>query len=177
MKMNAKTIAKASVILIVLTILPIIGQQLIPTEFIKAFAVMGGFDIVDLLNRIAVVGAVMSVLVLARGHLNKDSRNYLITASVWKIFWLFMVFFALGIGHPETLGQTLLGGKAEAAENIVTFDFRLFAGLVTVIVALMIARSIIMFQESKVKIVSPEPKSNPEVSTNISQLFFWMFIF
>ena len=168
MKMNVKTIAKASVILIVLTILPIIGQQLIPSEFIKAFAVMGGFDIVDLLNRIAVVGVVMSILVLARGHLNKDSRNYLITASVWKIFWLFMVFFALGIGHPETLGQTVLGGKAEAAENIVTFDFRLFAGLVTAIVALMIVRSVIMFQDTKIKNTSLELKSNPEISTNNS---------
>jgi hypothetical protein len=110
----------------------------------------------------------MSILVLARGHLNKDSRNYLITASVWKIFWLFMVFFALGIGHPETLGQTVLGGKAEAAENIVTFDFRLFAGLVTVIVALMIVRSVIMFQDTKIKNTSLELKSNPEISTNNS---------
>jgi len=168
MKMNVKSIAKASAILILLTILPIFGQQLIPIEFIRAFSMQGGFDIVDLLNRIAVVGVVMSVLVLMRGHLNKDSRNYLITASVWKIFWLFMVFFALGIGHPETLGQTVLGGKAEATENIVTFDFRLFAGLATIIVAIMIVRSIIMFQETKIKNASPELKSNPEVSTNNS---------
>ena len=168
MKANVKTIAKASVILIVLTILPIIGQQLIPTEFIRAFAVMGGLDILDLLNRIAVIGVVMTVLVLVRGHLNKDSKNYLIIASVWKTFWLFMVFFVLGIGHPETLGQTVLGGKAEATENLVTFDFRLFAGLATVIVALMIVRSIIMFQETKLKFASPEPKSNPEVSTDSS---------
>jgi len=168
MKANVKTIAKASVILIVLTILPIIGQQLIPTEFIRAFAVMGGFDILDLLNRIAIIGVVMSVLVLIRGHLNKESQNYLIVASVWKTFWFFMVFFIIGIGHPETLGQTVLGGKTEAAENIVAFDFRLFAGLATIIVALMIIRSIIMFQETKIKIASPEPKSNPEVSTDSS---------
>jgi hypothetical protein len=168
MKANIKTIAKASVILIVLTLLPIVGQQLIPTEFIRAFAVMGGFNIVDLLNRIAIIGVVMSILVLIRGHLNKDSQNYLITASVWKTFWLFMVFFVLGIGHPETLGQTVLGGKAEAAENIVTFDFRLFAGLATLIVALMIVRSIMMFQETKIKIAGPEPVSNPEVSTDSS---------
>jgi hypothetical protein len=164
MKANVKSIVMASIILIFLTILPIMGQQLIPSEFIRAFAVMGGFGIVDLLNRIAMVGIVMSVLVLVRGHLNKDSRSYLVAASVWKIFWLFMVFFALGIGHPETLGQTVLSGKAEAAENIVTFDFRLFAGLVTVIVALMIARSIIMFQATKIKITSPEPKINPDTS-------------
>jgi len=168
MKANVKTIAKASVILIVLTILPIIGQQLIPTEFIRAFTVMGGLNIVDLLNRIAIIGVVMFVLVLIRGHLNKDSKNYLIVASVWKTFWLFMVFFIIGIGHPETLGQTVLGGKAEAAENIVTFDFRLFAGLATLIVALMFVRSIMMFQETKIKIAGPEPLSNPEVSIDSS---------
>jgi hypothetical protein len=170
MKANVKTIAKAFVILIVLTILPIIIiiQQLIPTEFIRALVVMVRLDIVDLLNRIAIVGVVMFVLVLIRGHLNKDSQNYLITASVWKTFWLFMVFFIIGIGHPETLGQTVLGSKAEAAENIVAFDFRLFAGLATIIVALMIVRSIIIFQETKIKIASPELMSNLEVSIDSS---------
>ena len=166
MKANVKSIVKASIILIILSLLPIFGQQLTPSEFIKAFTVMGGFDLVDLLNRIAIVGVIMSVLVLARGHLNKDSSNYLIAASTWKIFWLFMVVFILGIGHPETLGQTVLGGKTEAAENLVTFDFRLFASLVTIIVALMITRSIIIFQDNKLKITTSEPKSNLNISKN-----------
>jgi hypothetical protein len=155
MKANVKSIVKASIILIFLTILPIIGQQLIPLEFIRAFAAMGGFDVVDLLNRIAIVGIIMSVLVLVRGHMNKDSRNYLIAASVWKIFWLFMIFFILGIGHPETLGQTVLGAKTETVENIVTLDFRLFTILVAIIVALMITRSIMIFQEAKSKVTIP----------------------
>jgi hypothetical protein len=46
---------------------------------------------VDLLDRIATVEIVMPVLVLVKGHRNKDSRNYLIVASVWKILGLFMV--------------------------------------------------------------------------------------
>jgi hypothetical protein len=151
MKVNAKSIVKASLILILLTVLPVVGQQFIPSEFLNAFSMQGGFDLVDLLYRIAIIGVVMSVLVLVRGHVEKGTSNYLIISSVWKIFWLFIVFFVLGIGHPETLGQAVLGSKAETVENNVTFDFRLFAGLATAIVALMIVRSIMIFQEAKPK--------------------------
>jgi hypothetical protein len=168
MKVNVKSIVKASLILVFLTVLPVVGQQFMPSEFLNAFSMQGGFDLVDLLYRIAIIGVVMSVLVLVRGHVEKESRNYLITSSVWKIFWLFMVFFALGIGHPETLGQAVLGGKVGAVENYVTLDFRLFAGLAIVIVALMVARSIMIFQEAKLKATGPEPKSNPDISPNKS---------
>ena len=166
MKVNVKSIVKASLILVFLTILPVFGQQFIPSEFLMAFSMQGGFDLIDLLYRIAIIGVVMSLLVLIRGNLEKGSNRYLIISSVWKTFWLFVVFFILGIGHPETLGLAVLGGKAESTENYVTFDFRLFAGLATIIVVLMIARSIMIFQETKPKVTILEQKSNPDISSD-----------
>ncbi|MEM2935822.1 MAG: hypothetical protein QW231_01435 [Candidatus Bathyarchaeia archaeon] len=149
MNVNVKSVVKAVLILVILTVLPVIGQQMIPPEFFRSFTIQGGFDLMDFLNRIALTGVIMAVLVVLRGHVKKASAGYLALSAVWKVFWLFMVFFALGLGHPETLGLAALGGKAEAVENSVTFDFRLFAGLATAIVVLMIVRSVIMFQERK----------------------------
>jgi len=164
MKINIKSVVKAVLILIFVTVLPVMGQQMIPSEFFRSFSMQGGFDLMDLLNRVALVGVIMAVLVVLRGHVEKASAGYLALSAVWKVFWLFMVFFALGLGHPETLGLAVLGGKAEAAENFVTFDFRLFAGFATAIVVLMIVRSVIIFQETKSKVTSQESKSNPNIS-------------
>ena len=118
----------------------------------------------DLLNRIAVVGVIFSILVALRGDVKKGSSRHLALSTVWKIFWLSIVFFVLGLGHPETLGLTVLGGKAGGAENIVTFDFRLFAILATAIVVLMIIRSALQYQETKTKALSHETESNPNAA-------------
>jgi multisubunit Na+/H+ antiporter MnhB subunit len=118
--------------------------------------VQGGFDLIGLLNRVAVIGIALSFLVLLRGHAEKASLGYLALSTVWKLFWLVFVFFVLGLGYPETLGLAILGGKAGPSENIVVFDFRLFAVLATVIVVLMIARSILQYQEAKLKVITEE---------------------
>jgi hypothetical protein len=156
MKINVKATAKAILILVFLAVLPVLGQQWIPQEFVKASFIQSGFDILGLLNRIAVVGVIISVLVLLMGHVGKASVRYLVLSAVWKVFWLFMVFFVLGVGYPETLGLAILGGRGGPAENIVVFDFRLFAVLATIIVVLMIVRSIMQFQETKSKVAGQE---------------------
>ncbi|HJX23956.1 MAG TPA: hypothetical protein VJ574_06090 [Candidatus Bathyarchaeia archaeon] len=168
MKLNLKAVAKAIVILILLTVLPLVGQRWIPSEFYRALSLQGGFDLADLINRIAVVGVIFAVLVALRGHVKKGSSKHLALSTVWKIFWLFIVFFVLGIGHPETLGLAILGGKAGGAENIVTFDFRLFAILATAIVVLMIARSILQFRETKSSALSRETESKPNAPPELS---------
>lgn len=159
MKINVKSIVKGIAILVILTVLPIIGRQWIPTEFYRAISSQSGFDLTDLLNRIAVIGAILAVLIVLRGHVEKLTTRHLALSTAWKGFWLFMVFFVLGLGYPETLGLAVLEGKSEAAENIVTFDFRLFAVLASVIVVLMIARSVMQFQEAKATAASQEHKN------------------
>ena len=160
MKANRKAIAKAVLILIILTVLPVVGRQWIPSELFRALSTQGGFDLVGLLNRVAVVGVVLSVLVLLRGHVDRSSSRYLALSAGWKVFWLVFVFFLLGVGYPETLGLAILGGKTGGNENVVVFDFRLFAFLATVIVVLMIARSIIQFQEAKLGATKTEAPAN-----------------
>jgi hypothetical protein len=164
MKINKKPVAKAILILVFLTVLPVFGQRLIPQEFYTAFSMQGGFDIADLLNRIALIGVTLSILVLLRGHVGKISPKGLALSAVWKIFWLIMVFFLLGLGHPETLGLAVLGGKADGRENTVIFDFRLFAVLATLIVVLMIVRSVVQFQESGREAANQESKSSSDAS-------------
>ena len=156
MRINLKAVAKAIVVLLLLTILPIVGRQWIPEEFFRAFSAQGGFDINGLINSVAVIGVFLSVLTFLRGHAEKTSSTYLALSAVWKVFWLIFVFFVLGAGHPETLGLLMLGGKSGTNENIVVFDFRLFAFLATVIVIVMIVRSVLQFQENTSKAKSQE---------------------
>ena len=111
MKINIKAAVKAVLILVFLTVLPIIGLQWIPAELLGFIQTLSGFNLTDLLNRIAVLGAILSALVLIRGNLEKSSSKYLHISTVWKIYWLVIVFFLLGIGHPETLGLAVLGGR------------------------------------------------------------------
>jgi len=47
-----------------------------------------------------------------------------------------------------------LGVKREAAENSVIFDFRLFAGLATVIVVLIFVRSVTQFEETNSRVAN-----------------------
>jgi hypothetical protein len=156
LKINRKATAKSVVILTILTILPIVGRQWIPSELFRALSSQGGFDLIGLLNRIAVVGIALSILVLLRGHVEKGSSRHLALSTIWMVFWLIFVFFLLGLGYPETLGLTILGGKTGPNENIVVLDFRLFAVLATAIVALLIVRSILQFKEAKLGAVNKE---------------------
>jgi hypothetical protein len=170
MKPNTASIARAIAILVFLTILPIVGRGFIPSEFIRAMTIQSGFDVIDILNRIAAVGIGFAILVALRGHIEKASTRGLALSSVWKVYWLIIVFFLLGLGHPETLGLAVLGGKAEAAENTVVFDFRLFAFLATVIVALMIARSVLQFREDNPKTIKQETKTDTDTSRQAAPL-------
>jgi len=156
MKFNFATIVKAIIVLIFLTILPIVGQRYLPSELQRLLTSQSGINIISIINNIAVIGVVLAVFMLVRGHIAKSSSAYLAVASAWKIFLLFIVLFILGAGHPETFGLMEIGGKAEAAENIVTFNFRLFAVLVTIVVLLMIIRNIIQFQEAKAEPTRPQ---------------------
>ncbi len=160
MKISKKAIAKGFVILTTLTILPIVGRQWIPSELFRALSSQGGFDLIGLLNRIAAVGLALSILVLLRGHVEKASSSYLALSTVWKVFWLIFVFFLLGLGYPETFGLAIMGGKTGSNENIVVFDFRLFAVLATAIVVLMIVRSIMQFKETKLSALDGETLIN-----------------
>jgi len=150
MKVNFKAVAKAIVILVVLSMLPLVGRQYLPEQLMKVTA-QSGFDINYLIISIAVIGAVIATFVLLRGHAEKTSSTYLALSTGWKILWLLILFYILGAGHPETFGFLVLGGQSGPAENTVVFNFRLFAVLSTIIVALMIARSTLQFREAKTK--------------------------
>ena len=156
MKFSFGIIAKVIIVLIFLTILPILGQRYLPSELQRLLTSQSGMNIIGIINNIAVIGVVLAVFMLVRGHLAKSSRAYLAVASAWKIFLLFIVLFILGAGHPETFGLMEIGGKADAAENVVTFDFRLFAVLATIAVVLMIIRSILQFQDEKAEPNGPQ---------------------
>ncbi|MEM3550687.1 MAG: hypothetical protein QXN87_05700 [Candidatus Bathyarchaeia archaeon] len=149
MKIKVGAVVKAILILIFLTVLPVVGRTWLPSEFLGSFSLQGGINLIDLFSRVAVIGLALSVLVLLKGHVERASLGYLLLSIVWKVFCLVFFFFILGLGRPETFGLVILRGIAGQSENVVIFNFRLFAVLATVMVVLMIVHSILQFQEAR----------------------------
>lgn len=157
MRLGVRSVVKAVLVLVLLTVLPMYGRLVLPPEFSRFFSTNIGLDIMDLLLRTALVGVAFAVLILLKGNVVKGSKGELAVSSVWKVFLLIIVLFVLGLGYPEALGLGTLGGKTEAVENIVVIDSRLYAALAAVIVVLMIIRSVLSFQETSVEASSQEP--------------------
>jgi hypothetical protein len=147
MRVKRKTMAVAVLAMTFLTALPLALEMIIPSEFFRAFSTMGGIDLAALLNKVAVIGMTMSAFIILRGSVEKVSRGGLVLSIAYKVFWLMIVLFALGLGNIENLGLAVLGGSGGTATNVVMFDFRLIAFLATVIVALMTAHSAIEYRE------------------------------
>jgi len=149
MRVRRRSIAISVLVLIFLTVLPLVLQMYIPQEYFRAILIMTGYDLVALLNKIGVLGVLISVFILLRGSVEKASKAGLGVSIAYKAFWLLVLFFVLGLGNIENLGVAVIGGSGGGASNVVMFDLRLIALLGTVIVALMIAHSVIEFREKK----------------------------
>lgn len=154
MKVNIKSIAKAIVALVLLTILPLYLPSLLPSEFFKVIAIQGGIDIGDFLNRTAILGFSLAFLIVLRGSVEKWSQGGLTLSITWKIFLLMIVIFILSIGKVENMGLAVLSSGSSSASNTVVLDLRLIVVLAAIIVTLLIVRSILEFKEQAHK--SPE---------------------
>ena len=145
MRVRRRSIAVSVLVLIFLTVLPLVLQMYIPQEYFRAILTMTGYDLAALLNKIGVLGVAMSAFIILRGSVEKASKAGLGVSIAYKAFWLVVLFFVLGLGNIENLGVAVLGGSGGGASNVVMFDLRLIALLATVIVALMIAHSVMSF--------------------------------
>ena len=145
MKVNRGAVLFAVLTLIVFTVLPLTIPQLIPSEIFTAIS-MQGFDLIGLLNKIALLGLAMATLTLLKGIAEKSSTTYLALSIASKIFWLLITLFSLGVGRIETFGLAVLSSEAGGVSNTVIFDLRLIAFFATIVVLLKIAHSILEFQ-------------------------------
>jgi len=164
MKIRKKSVAFAVLILVIFTILPLYGQSVIPQEYLIAFSSQG-FNLVDLLSKIAFIGLVMSILILLKGFFEKTSAPYLALSIVSTVFWLLIVFFALGVGKMENLGLTVISSEAGGVLNTLILDLRLFACLAIVITGLKIVHSILKFRQAKSKVTQvqlTQPLNTPD---------------
>ncbi len=156
MKVKIRSIIVATLILILFTVLPLASPMLIPQEFFNAFSIQAGIDFASLLNKVAMIGLAMGILVLLRGIVEKNSQAGLTLSIINKVFWFIIVLFIIGMGNIERFGLVVLGGSSgdNGATNIVTLDLRLIVYLVAIIITIMIVQSIFEYQESK---HTPEP--------------------
>ncbi len=164
MKIRKRSVVFAVLILVIFTILPLYAPSMMPQEYLRAFSSQG-FDLVGLLSKVAFIGLVMSILVLLKGFFEKTSAIYLALSIVSTVFWLLIVFFALGVGKMENLGLTVISSEAGGVLNTLIFDIRLFAYLAIVITGLKIVHSILKFKEAKSKIAQVQPSQPFNIPT------------
>jgi hypothetical protein len=149
MKVNGKSIGKAIVVIIFLTIFPLYSLPLLPPEFNNLITMQGGLDFKDLTNRTAILGLVFAILIVLRGSVEKTSIGGLVISSIWKTFFFVVVIFILSIGKVENMGLANVSTQSSSIQNMVVIDLRLFVVLVGGIVLLMIARSVSMYKENQ----------------------------
>lgn len=149
MKINRKSIILVIVSVIFLIVVPLVIPMLLPSELLNAFSRMGGIDLQGLLNNIALVGVITTILILLNSLFDKSTTIGLVLSIVSNAIWLFITVFSLSLGNLETPGLATLSSQSESALNMVTFDLRLFVILAAVIVILRILYSIFEFQEAR----------------------------
>ena len=167
MRINKRSILFGVLTLVIFTVLPLYAQNMIPQEYLRAFSSQG-LNVADLVNKVAFIGLVMSILILLKGFFEKTSAAFLALSIVSTVFWLLIVFFALGMGKIENLGLTVISSEAGDVSNTVIFDIRLFAYLATIIVGLKIVHSILKFREARLKTVAFQP-TQPTLPTDKAQ--------
>jgi len=167
MKIRKKSVVFAVLTLLIFTVLPLYAQSMIPQEYLRAFSSQG-FNLADLVNKVAFIGLVMSILILLKGFFEKTSDTFLALSIASTVFWLLIVFFALGMGKMENLGLTVISSETGDVSNTVIFDIRLFAYLATIIVGLKIIHSILKFREARLKTAAVQP-SQPSLPTAKAQ--------
>ncbi len=149
MKINRKSILLAIFSVIFLIVVPLVTPMLLPSELLNAFSQMGGIDLNGLLNNIALVGIITTILILLNSLFDKSTTIGLVLSIASNVLWLLITVFSLSLGNLETPGLATLSSQSESALNMVTFDLRLFVVLATVIVILRIMLSIFEFQETR----------------------------
>jgi hypothetical protein len=149
MKISRKSMLLAIFSVIFLIVVPLVTPMLLPSELLNAFSRMGGIDLNGLLNNIALVGVITTILILLNSLFDKSTTIGLVLSIASNVLWLFITVFSLSLGNLETLGLATLSSQSESALNMVTFDLRLFVVLATVIVILRIIHSIFEFQEAR----------------------------
>ncbi len=147
MRVRRRSVVVAALVL-VFTVLPLAPLLLFPTEFLKAFSVMGGIDIMPLLYQVALIGVATAVLVLLKGAFEEASPIGLALSIISGVFWFIIILFALSLGKIENPGLVVLGGSG-GPMNVVILDLRLFVFFAAVNMVLKVAYSVLRFHESK----------------------------
>lgn len=149
MKINRKSILLAVVSVIFLIVVPLVIPMFLSSELLNAFSRMGGIDLQGLLNNIALVGVITTILILLNSLFDKSKTIGIMLSIASNILWFFITVFSLSLGSLETPGLATLSSQSESALNMVTFDLRLFIILAAVIVVLRVIHSIFEFQEAR----------------------------
>ena len=150
MNRKVRAILNAVLTFAVSTLTPLMVPRILPPEALEVTSHMG-FDLIGFLNKIALIGVVMTVMALMRGFVDEASPIQLGVSTASKVLWLVVFLMVLGLGRIDTMGITTLSMEMGGGVNTVTLDFQLFIYFAFMIVLLKIVHSFLDFKEARTK--------------------------
>jgi hypothetical protein len=152
MRLRKRTIIVSAAILVLLTVIPILGQGRLPEELYNYLSKTSGIDLRAVLNEIAVTGLVIAFTIILGDVFEKNTTHGLVASTATRIIWFIVIAFTLSLGDLQHLGLATIGSGNGASFNMVVIDLRLFVFLVAVIIAMKIGYSVLEYRENKAKI-------------------------
>ena len=152
MRLRKRTIIVSATILVLLTVLPVLGQGRLPEEVYTYLSKTSGIDLRAVLNSIAVIGFVTASTIILGDLFEKNTVIGLVASTTTRIIWFIVIAFTLSLGDFQHLGLATIGSGSGASFNMVVIDLRLFVFLVAVIIAMKIGYSFLEYRENKAKI-------------------------
>jgi hypothetical protein len=143
-----QSVFSAAVTLLIFTVLPLYAPSQLPPE-LDALISRAGFDLTDLINKIAVIGVALTLLTLVKGFAEKHSPLYLLASIASSTLTLAFTLITLGLGDWENLGVTKVSMGVQGATNTVVLDLSVFVKLAAVTVALEVIHSILEFIDAR----------------------------
>ena len=150
MNRKVKAVLDAVLTFVVSTLIPLMVPRILPPEALEAISYIV-FDLIGFLNKIALIGVVMTVMALLRGFVDEASPVRLGISTASKVLWFVVFLLVLGLGRIDTMGITTLSMEMGGGVNTVTLDFQLFIYFAFMIVLLKIVHSFLDFREARTK--------------------------
>jgi hypothetical protein len=154
MRLRKRTIIVSATILVLLTVLPFLGQGRLPEELYTYLSKTSGIDLRVILNETAVTGLVIASIIILGDVFEKNTVPGLVVSTATRVIWFIVIAFTLSLGDLQNLGLASIGSGSGASFNMVVIDLRLFVFLIAVITVMKIGYSVLEYRENKARIPS-----------------------
>ena len=146
--MKSSTVIKAILAFLVFVILPLAGLRYLP-KGLKDQLQSTGFDTQSFAIETAIIGVVVTVIILIKGIVDPTSVTYLIVSLISSGLSLIFTLVVLGVGSISNLGLTSFKVVNNQVETYIKLDLRVFIWIMMGVVLFQMAQAYFEWREAK----------------------------